>query len=132
MLIKGITRTQLFEAIETVNAKHGYRLVIGSMGEPTNPQGTRFTFNLRAQDSKSPGARRSWSGRRGNAACWHAHRDLYRYLFTQYEGVTISTMLAKYTESNFEDTYPRTAYINIGAPMIPAYMPDLCDCDDPE
>lgn len=97
-------------------------------------------FKLRAVESgartlpsgySAPGARRSSSGMRTVAACWHAHRDILRAVFEAFPRATIVTAMARYDGlEGFEATYPSTAYRNIGSMMQPATMPTLCDCSD--
>lgn len=78
----------------------------------------------------APGARRSWSGRRIQAACWHAYRDGIRAVFDRNPDARVYTGMAKYIGvQGFEDNYPATANRNIGSMIQPAYMPDLCDCE---
>lgn len=77
-----------------------------------------------------PGTRRSWSGRRGPWACWHAYRDVMRAILTKYPHAVITSAHARYEGlTGFEETYPHTADINVGSQFSPAYMPDLCDCE---
>jgi len=45
--------------------------------------------------SRGFGARRSWSGRRTTAACWHAFRDAYRAILTADPTATIVTSMAR-------------------------------------
>jgi hypothetical protein len=81
--------------------------------------------------SREPGARRSWTGRRIPAACWHAYRDVLAALFEQRPDATVRTAMAVYRgREGFEAHYPQTAYSNIGSAMQPAYMPDLCSCEE--
>lgn len=95
--------------------------------------GYGFRGRIVGQASSLPGTRRSWSGRRGPWACWHAYRDTMRAILTEYPHAVITTAHARYEGlSGFEDTYPGTADINVGSKFSPAYMPDLCDCDDSE
>lgn len=78
----------------------------------------------------APGARLSWNGRRIKASCWHAYRDVMIEVFRINPKARIATGLAVYKGiEGFEANYPRTAYMNIGSMMSPAYMPDLCDCE---
>lgn len=89
------------------------------------------TFTIRATSSRGPGARCSWSGRRSIAACWHAHRDVMRALFTINPDGKLYTAMATYIgRQGFEDNFEATAGRNIGSRVSPAYMPDLCECED--
>jgi hypothetical protein len=89
-----------------------------------------FQTRPRDTDYLAPGARRSWSGRRQTAACWHAYRDVLAELFRRYPRATVITSMARYDgREGFERNYLTTADINIGSQMQPAYMPELCDWD---
>ncbi len=108
---------------------------IGTDWERTTPRllnqaGTRFRGRVLARSSRGPGARRSWSGRRLTAACWHVFRDVIREALAQYPDATFRTSMARYTAANFEDTYPATGNRNIGSMVYPVTMPELCDHSD--
>jgi len=52
-----------------------------------------------------------------------------RALFDVAPAASVYTSMARYVgKQGFESTYPDTAYQNIGSQMMPAYMPELCDC----
>jgi len=92
--------------------------------------GSAFRQRVIAISSKRSGARRSASGRRMPCACWHVFRDVVRATFENNPGVTFRTSLAYYTSGNFETTYPATGAVNVGSMFRPAYLPELCECDD--
>lgn len=92
--------------------------------------GTRFRQRVLVRSSREAGARRSWSGRRMPCACWHVFRDVVRATLAEHPAVTFRTSLAFYTSGNFETTYPATGAVNVGSACQPAYLPDLCECDD--
>lgn len=90
-----------------------------------------FTGRIVSRTSKDRCARTSWTGRRTNAACWHAWRDAIRAILTEYPHAVVTTSQARYEGlEGFEDTYPGTAHNNIGSMMQPAFMPELCSCGD--
>lgn len=92
--------------------------------------GNRFQGRLWVADSSGPGARRSWSGRRLKATCWHAYRDVLQNLFDHYPDATVRTGLAIYRgRDGFMSTYPNTAYMNVGSDLSPVTMPELCECE---
>lgn len=98
-----------------------------------NVTGYGFHGRIIGASSAGAGVRRSWSGRRGPWACWHAYRDVMRGILTAYPHAVITSAHARYEGlSGFENTHPGTADINVGSMAMPAYMPDLCDCDDDE
>lgn len=94
-----------------------------------NQYGTRWRGTIGVYSSRQPGARRSWSGRRLAAPCWHVYRDVIREILRE-PGRRVTTSMARYTSENFEDLYPATGHVNIGSRMEPRKMPDLCECDD--
>jgi hypothetical protein len=87
------------------------------------------SLRLSVASSRGPGARRSHSGRRMAAACWHAHRDVLRELFEQYPDATVRTALATYKgKGGFEDWFEMTGATNIGSIAEPLRMDEACDC----
>ena len=118
---------QFARAVANVAPRYGGNLAVHP---DAHPVGSATVGRVYAPDSKGPGARRSYSGRRGPWACWHAYRDVLRELFTISPDATITTTMARYTAANFETTYPATAYRNIGSRTSPAYMDEMCDCDE--
>jgi hypothetical protein len=89
----------------------------------------RIRARLAVSDSRAPGARRSWTGRRMPVACWHAYRDVLAELFRLFPNAVVRTGMAKYNgQAGFLAAYPATADINIGSQMQPVRMPDCCDC----
>lgn len=82
------------------------------------------------KSSREAGARRSWSGRRMPAACWHLTRDVLAAAFDVNPDLRVHTMMARYIgRDGFNDLFPDTANHNIGSIVSPAYMPELCECD---
>lgn len=92
-----------------------------------------FRGRIDVHNSRGEGARVSWSGRHGKWACWHAYRDVLRAILTEYPNAIVKTSMARYDGlEGFEDVYPGTAFKNIGSMMQPAYMSELCECEDDE
>ncbi len=133
MEIKGMTPDQLRAVVDQVSRDRydGNVMVDWENGSPNvlNQAGTRFRGRVLARSSYGPGARRSWSGRRSTAACWHVFRDVIRAALAQYPSAVFRTSMARYTAANFEDTYPATGNRNIGSVMQPVTMPELCEGD---
>jgi hypothetical protein len=110
--------------------------------------GRGYAGRIDTVSSREAGARRSWSGRRTPAACWHAFRDIFRAILAEDTSAVIVTSMARYygkdhkrivtyvkgggLSGEFEETYPHTANVNVGSMMSPAYMTELCDCEDYE
>jgi hypothetical protein len=126
--IRGAERVDMLVAVEKANERHGYEL----RWSQTSDGGKRVPWvrgRVLPVTSRSEGARRSWTGRRVPAVCWHAYRDVLAALFEQRPEATVRTALAVYRgREGFEACYPETAYRNVGSQMQPAYMPELCDC----
>jgi hypothetical protein len=132
---KGVEFYKVQSLIEKVSTdKWDGELLLHPDAKPLNA-GTLYGFQGRlvAVNSRSRAARCSWSGRRLNAACWHAWRDAIRAVLTEYPDAVVKTSQARYDGlRGFEATYPNTAGINIGSLAAPAYMPELCSCGDDE
>lgn len=85
---------------------------------------------LTTRDSSQPGARRSWSGRRSRATCWHAFRDMFAVIMTRDPAAVIRTGMATYRGADsFLELFPATADANVGSMVQPAILADLCDCE---
>lgn len=120
------------EIIYRVSREHYDGNVITDRQSARQLSSRSVNLRLKVSSSRDVGARRSWSGRRMPAACWHAYRDVIRAILTAHPTATIRTGMAVYKGlEGFEETYPDTAYKNIGSIMQPAYMPNLCECTDP-
>jgi len=127
MELIGITLIQFEAAVATVSSKYDGNLAVHDDAKSTSSRSSRG--RVVTLDSHGQGSRRSWSGRHGKWACWHAYRDVMLALFEVNPDATIRTSLATYKgRQGFLDTYPGTAYHNIGSMVAPAYMPELCDC----
>lgn len=91
----------------------------------------RIRARVGVLSSRAPGARRSWTGRRMPAACWHAYRDVLAELFHRFPAAVVRTGMEKYDgAAGFLANYPQTGRRNIGSAFQPATMPELCDCHD--
>jgi hypothetical protein len=118
--------TEAAYAVERANRMYGYELEFSF----TSGHDGCFRGRIIPTSSRSHGARRSWTGRRIKAACWHAHRDVLLALFLDHPEARVFTSMASYVGvEGFKATYPDTAYRNIGSELQPAFMPDLCECD---
>ena len=92
--------------------------------------GNRVNFTLTVKDSRGTGSRKSHTGRRIAAACWHAHGRFFeiltgidREIFVMTTGsnglMRIDGELNK--DNNWQDR-------NIGSRMMPFYYSEACDC----
>ena len=80
---------------------------------------TRYRVTLKVKDSKGPGARRGFTGRRLINACWHAHGTFFDYLPPDTKIVTAG--LTTYPGEPWQDR-------NIGSLIQPLYFSEACDC----
>ena len=89
-------------------------------------EGRGVAFVIRPLSEKYK--RRSHTGRRVHAVCWHGHRDFYRAIFEAAPDAVIITARARYNGADhFEQTYEQTDG-NIGSQAQPMYYSDACDC----
>ncbi len=87
-------------------------------------------FTLRTVNGKSPGARRTHTGRRLAKACWHAHRDVMQLLFDTHPDAVLVTMLATYDgRDDFLATFPDTGATNLGSIAAPLRADAACECN---
>lgn len=133
MEIRNITLDELKSATAKISARYDGNIIVHQDAHSTGARSQSCVGRLAVVSSRAPGARRSWSGRRMPAACWHAYRDVLAELFSVNPGAVIVTTMARYDGvDGFLRNYPPTADVNVGSMIAPAYMPELCDCDDPE
>jgi hypothetical protein len=123
--VTGISADRARCIVAEVSADRYQGNVIVKKCEPTS--GNSCTLTLRTIDARAHGSRMSWSGRYCPIASWEAHWDVFRALFDA--GATrISGGMqwrVSYTQANFDDEYPKTAYVNIGSQICPVTMPEL-------
>jgi hypothetical protein len=99
--------------------------------ETVRPRG--YSFTLRVADKDVIGAYRTGSGRRSIYACWHVHRDVMSALFTLHPYATIDTGAGRggttyRGRDHFEDTFPATAWQNVGSEAEPVLRRNACQC----
>lgn len=127
MLFTRCTTTDVLQAIEKANAAGGYELSF----DFTSQRGASFRGRIVPVSSHVKGARRSASGRRICAACWHAHRDVLAALFDAVPAAKVSTAMAVYLgQLGFERQFPKTYWTNVGSESMPATYGQLCDCEE--
>ena len=131
MRVKGMNEQQVIDIVERLSRDlYDGNIVIRESHDRSTSVTRHATFTIRTRDSRGPGSRRSWSGRRLPAACWHAHWHLMDYIFTAYPEAVVRTAMATYTADTWRDRAEDTRETNIGSQFAPAYMPELCECDD--
>lgn len=133
---KGVSYRRVCAIVADVSYReYGSNVIVHPDAKPAGVGDYGFSGRLRTITSRGPGTRTSAGGlgtrRHGPHVCWHAYRDVMRAILTNYPDATIITMHARYRGlAGFEATYPGTADRNIGSEFAPAYMPDLCECDE--
>ncbi len=126
MKLKGLAENELVAALNHANTMHEWNLEFNRHPER---KGNFLHFTLRVRDSSKAGAKRSVSGRRLTAACWHAHRDVMRMIFAVNPDALLVTALARYEGlDDFERKFPDTGDLNIGTVFDPLYLSDACLC----
>jgi ribosomal protein L19E len=129
MRVKGMNEEQVHDIVAKVSAEmYDDNVIIRDSRDCSTSRTNHATFTLRVKDSRGPGARTSWSGRRMPSACWHVHLHVLRAMFHAYPAAVIRTAMATYTAETFEERAEATRWRNIGSMMQPAYMSELCDC----
>jgi len=127
MIARNVTYGDLDHALNMVNKE--YRGNIRFKSGPTI-KGKGFSFTLTVNSSGSSGGRRSNTGRKIAAACWHAHRDFFYALFElKPEAVVISSMARYEGFEDFEQEYHNSGNRNIGSQFQPLCYADACECE---
>lgn len=118
----------LHNIVKKVSREHGYTLT--AQTEPVSK--TRMRFKV-GSVSGARGSRRSWSGRRGPWACWHAFRDVLAEVFDRDPDATVTTAFATYRgKADFLAKYPWTDHHNVESFESTVHFSELCECrNDP-
>ena len=127
MKVKGITEYDLRAIVHTVSCEM-YEENLIFKREPER-RGNFLFFTLTVRKSADAGGRRSHTGRRIAAACWHAHRDVMKEIFANNPDALLVTALARYEgRDDFNDKFEATGDTNIGSMVQPLSMAEACDC----
>jgi len=123
MIAINATTDDLHEALKAVNKRYKNNVIFNRL----DYAGRRIRFTLKVKDSKKPGHRIGFSGRRMVAACWHVHGHFLEELFKiipDAEVISSGAMRDRITKngSNWQDW-------NIGPRVQPLYYSDACDCE---
>ena len=133
MRMAGITLVDFAAAVAKANRSYDGNLMVHQDAHQVGVRAFTTIGRVRCVASRKAGSRTSWDGRHTPTTCWHGYRDVLRALFEINPKAVITTSMAQYRGvEGFEENYPRTGHINIGSMFAPAYMPELCDCDDDE
>lgn len=127
---KGNTQDSLRAAIEAAAGEVGVRFAEGM-----RPVGRGWRFRLapvgKLGERKYQKLSASPFGpeRRVNAVCWHGQRDFMAALFRRLPNVRIRTAITTWKDArDFLARFEDTAYINVGAPIAPRAMAEVCEC----
>jgi len=127
MKLYGVTQGQA----EAIMRKVSRKLYKGNLDFAyLEPHNNHVQFTLRVKDSHGRGARLGQSnGRHLISACWHAHRDLMREIFTQFPQARLVSAKAVYHgAADFTQKYVATGTGNIGSMMQPLQYDQACEC----
>jgi hypothetical protein len=116
------TEKQLNDALNYVNSL--YQDNIKFKTGPDRISKNKVKFTLTVKDSRGPGSRRSYNGRRICAACWHVHGHFFEYLFNIAK-VNYIESLGKVMRDNSDNWEDR----NLGSMYRPFYHSNACDCE---
>lgn len=135
MLIKNVYRQDVIDALAAVNAEFDNNIVFSrfDFAGRTRKGGSKYQVTLSVKSSKGKGARRSHSGRRIAAACWHVYGT---FMDALPESATISApAVVGYSSMGREkiarrDRRPGDEWQdwNIGSLFQPMYYSEACDC----
>jgi len=120
VFIKDVSYEELKVALDKANEKFQDNIKFKKIA-PANRAWTRWTVTLGVIDSHKAGGRRSSSGRRIAAACWHAHGEFLDALppYARYRSVHTGEWLS-----------PGQEWVdyNLGSQYMPFYASEACDC----
>lgn len=121
MVIKDVVYDDLLIALETASRMFDGNIVFKRI-EPTNKARTRWTVTLGVRNSRFPGGRISYSGRRVAAACWHVYGTFLDALppYARFRSPYTNGWMMPGEE--WRDW-------NIGSRYRPLMYSDACDCN---
>ena len=127
MKVWGVTVEEVRAAVPVASLAYNGNIVFKR--EPER-DGRAVRFTLTVKDSGDKGSRRSASGRRIAACCWHGHRDVMLAIFATNPDARVKSALADYRGMvDFAEKYPATGRTNIGSMFDPMDAEDACNCD---
>ncbi len=113
------TEQQLHDALDYVNKQYADNICFKDIKRVS---AERIQFTLTVKNSREPGGRRSRTGRRIAAVCWHVHGHFFEHLFNDDVKLIIAgTKRMESEDDNWQDW-------NIGSIMEPMYYSNACDC----
>lgn len=93
--------------------------------------GRFFSFRLVPKSSDTYYSRKTASGRRVKALCFHGWRDFIRVSFSRGATVITSTLGRWTSQEEFDADIPRIKALNIGSVQTPLTMLELCTHEGP-
>lgn len=128
MKLWNVTADDLTRIVTTVsNESYDGNVVFKREPEQT---GWAVSFTLTVANSRAKGGRRSNSGRRIAACCWHGHRDIMCAIFAEFPDARLKTAQADYDgRLDFEAKFECTGDTNIGSIVQPMSYADARDCE---
>ena len=127
MKLWNVSTDNLVRIVETVSDGH----YDGNLIFKRAPErvGRAVSFTLTVAKSTDKGGRRSNTGRRIAAACWHAHRDVMSAIFAIFPDARLKTAKADYRDKDdFEVKFESTGHDNIGSQFEPLTYCHACEC----
>jgi hypothetical protein len=130
MLVKDATLEGIKTVIGDLNMRFGTSIYIPDRGRyghtpMDTPQGARFALRVKSQDKFH---RRSFSGRRLTALCYHGHYHVFKAILEKWPTAKISTKMARYDVDNFEAEADALGNMNVGSNRVWLDFADACDC----
>lgn len=120
MVAKNCTIENLNHALDKVNERFN-----GNITWKRRPEkiGNRFRFTLTVKNTREPGSRIGFSGKRVAAACWHVHGHFFDALIELAPNAEIQSNVNVINRfgGNWQDR-------NIGSVLRPLYFSEACDC----
>ena len=126
MRLKNVTESQLRKIVDQVNVQYD-----GNIKFKREPEqiGNFLHFTFTVEKSADHGGRRSNSGRKIAALCWHGHRDIMLDIFAQHPDAILVSAAARYDGQNdFMQKFPATGRQNIGSYFEPMDRQHACEC----
>lgn len=124
MYAKNVNMGDLVLALKRINNTYEDNVIFNCYPEWYND---KIKFTLKVKDSSKPGARHSYSGRKGISACWHVHGDFFDELFKINPNAIIESGWTK-TKTITKDS-GNWQEIQSGTMAHPVYLSALCYCD---
>lgn len=128
MKVWGVSKEAIDTIVTSVSKKYDDNLCYKRQPEP---DGRAVGFTLTVRDTRKRGSRRSNTGRRVSACCWHGYRDVMMAIFMENPESRVKTGCADYRGIvDFVEQFPSTGRVNRGSMMAPMAYQDACNCKE--